>query len=131
MAEHRFRKAGVVGSTPIFGFTSSPSRRFRDGPAEGRVARCGARSPPATKRGVDVAPLLARALPSPARRLPLFLGRALPVVVNGWCVAMVGVVAGVVLVVVRLVVVVSEETWAAARPGGVWARASLWRSPRR
>ncbi len=36
-------------------------------------------------------------LTTPARRLPLFLGRALPVIVNGWGVAMVGVLAGVLL----------------------------------
>jgi ABC-2 type transport system permease protein len=36
-------------------------------------------------------------LTTPARRIPLFLGRALPVILNGWGVAMVGVVAGVLL----------------------------------
>ena len=41
-------------------------------------------------------------LTSPARRLPLFLGRALPVVVNGWGVGMVGVLAGTLLLGVRI-----------------------------
>jgi ABC-2 type transport system permease protein len=36
-------------------------------------------------------------LTTPARRLPLFLGRSLPVIVNGWAVAMFGVVAGSLL----------------------------------
>lgn len=35
-------------------------------------------------------------LATPARRIPLFLGRSLPVIVNGWAVALVGVLAGVV-----------------------------------
>lgn len=39
---------------------------------------------------------------TPARRIPLFLGRALPVVVNGWGVAMVGVLAGVLLLDVHV-----------------------------
>lgn len=46
-------------------------------------------------------------LTTPARRLPLFLGRAVPVIVNGWCVAMVGVVAGVLLLDAHI-------------PGGAW-----------
>jgi ABC-2 type transport system permease protein len=41
-------------------------------------------------------------LTSPARRLPLFLGRALPVVVNGWAVALVGILGGVVFLDVRV-----------------------------
>ncbi|WP_182525931.1 ABC transporter permease [Nocardioides dongkuii] len=41
-------------------------------------------------------------LTTPARRLPLFLGRAVPVVANGWCVAMVGVLAGVLLLDVHI-----------------------------
>ena len=36
-------------------------------------------------------------LATPARRIPLFLGRAMPVIANGWAVAMVGVLAGVLL----------------------------------
>jgi ABC-2 type transport system permease protein len=36
-------------------------------------------------------------LATPARRIPLFLGRSLPVIVNGWGVAIVGVLAGVLL----------------------------------
>ena len=46
-------------------------------------------------------------LTTPARRIPLFLGRALPVIVNGWGVAMVGVLAGVLLLEVHV-------------PGGAW-----------
>lgn len=46
-------------------------------------------------------------LATPARRIPLFLGRALPVVANGWGVAMVGVLAGVLLLDVHI-------------PGGAW-----------
>ncbi|GEP37754.1 hypothetical protein NPS01_14170 [Nocardioides psychrotolerans] len=41
-------------------------------------------------------------LATPARRIPLFLGRALPVIANGWGVAMVGVLAGVLLLDVRI-----------------------------
>lgn len=41
-------------------------------------------------------------LTTPARRLPLFLGRALPVVVNGWAVAMFGVVVGSLLLDVHI-----------------------------
>lgn len=41
-------------------------------------------------------------LTTPARRIPLFLGRALPVVVNGWGVAMVGLLAGVLLLDVHV-----------------------------
>jgi ABC-2 type transport system permease protein len=41
-------------------------------------------------------------LTSPARRIPLFLGRSLPVIANGWGVAMVGIVAGVVLLDVHI-----------------------------
>jgi ABC-2 type transport system permease protein len=36
-------------------------------------------------------------LATPARRVPLFLGRSLPVILNGWCVAVVGIAAGVLL----------------------------------
>jgi ABC-2 type transport system permease protein len=41
-------------------------------------------------------------LATPARRIPLFLGRALPVIANGWGVAMVGVLAGVLLLDVHV-----------------------------
>jgi ABC-2 type transport system permease protein len=41
-------------------------------------------------------------LATPARRIPLFLGRSLPVIVNGWCVAVVGVAAGVLLLHVSI-----------------------------
>jgi ABC-2 type transport system permease protein len=45
---------------------------------------------------------LALLLVSPARRLPLFLGRALPVIVNGFCVAAFTVVFGAVLLGVSI-----------------------------
>lgn len=48
-------------------------------------------------------------LTTPARRIPLFLGRALPVIANGWGVAMVGVLAGVLL----LDVAVPASAWPA------------------
>lgn len=41
-------------------------------------------------------------LSTPARRIPLFLGRALPVIVNGWGVAVVGVLAGILLLEVHV-----------------------------
>lgn len=41
-------------------------------------------------------------LVSPARRVPLFLGRALPVVLNGFCVAVVALVTGGLLLGVRV-----------------------------
>jgi len=41
-------------------------------------------------------------LVTPTRRIPLFLGRALPSIVNGWAVAMVGLVGGSLLLGVRL-----------------------------
>lgn len=41
-------------------------------------------------------------LATPARRIPLFLGRAMPVIANGWGVAMVGVLAGVLLLDVEI-----------------------------
>ncbi|WP_244931700.1 ABC transporter permease [Nocardioides sp. W7] len=56
----------------------------------------------ATIEGERQASTLSIVLTTPARRLPLFLGRALPVVVNGWCVAMVGVLAGVLLLDVHI-----------------------------
>ena len=43
-------------------------------------------------------------LASPARRIPLFLGRALPVIVNGWIVALVALVVGALLLNVPLAV---------------------------
>lgn len=36
-------------------------------------------------------------LATPARRIPLFLGRSMPVIANGWFVAMFGVVAGTLM----------------------------------
>lgn len=41
-------------------------------------------------------------LATPARRIRLFLGRAMPVIANGWGVAMVGVLAGVLLLDVEI-----------------------------
>jgi ABC-2 type transport system permease protein len=41
-------------------------------------------------------------LATPARRLPLFLGRALPVIVTGWGVAVFGLVVGSLLLGVRI-----------------------------
>ncbi|MBB3044979.1 ABC transporter permease [Nocardioides soli] len=41
-------------------------------------------------------------LVTPARRLPLFLGRALPVIVTGWCVAVFGLAVGSLLLGVRM-----------------------------
>lgn len=41
-------------------------------------------------------------LTTPARRIPLFLGRALPVVVNGWAVALVGVLGGILFLDVHI-----------------------------
>jgi ABC-2 type transport system permease protein len=51
----------------------------------------------ATIEGERQAQTLSVLLSSPARRIPLFLGRALPVIVNGWCVALIGILAGVLL----------------------------------
>lgn len=45
--------------------------------------------------GERFAQTLGLVLVSPARRIPLFLGRALPVIVNGWGTAMIGIVSGV------------------------------------
>ncbi|MFT4287086.1 ABC transporter permease [Nocardioides sp.] len=47
--------------------------------------------------GERLAQTLGLVLTSPARRIPLFLGRALPVILNGWFVAMFSLVAGVLL----------------------------------
>lgn len=41
-------------------------------------------------------------LATPARRIPLFLGRSLPVIANGWGVAMVGILAGILLLDVHI-----------------------------
>lgn len=41
-------------------------------------------------------------LSTPARRIPLFLGRALPVIVNGWGVALVGILFGVLVLDVHV-----------------------------
>jgi ABC-2 type transport system permease protein len=41
-------------------------------------------------------------LTSPARRMPLFLGRALPVIVNGFCVSIVALVLGAVVLRVSI-----------------------------
>lgn len=49
---------------------------------------------------------------TPAARMPLFLGRAVPVIVNGWAVAMFGVVVGSLLLDVRI-------------PGSAWAPITL------
>lgn len=46
-------------------------------------------------------------LTTPAARIPLFLGRAIPVVVNGWAVALVGVLFGLLVLDVHV-------------PGGAW-----------
>lgn len=51
-------------------------------------------------------------LATPARRLPLFLGRALPVIVNGWAVAMFGIVVGGLLLDVDI-------------PGSAWPGIAL------
>jgi ABC-2 type transport system permease protein len=48
-----------------------------------------------TIAGERFAQTLGLVLVSPARRIPLFLGRALPVIVNGWGTAMIGIVSGV------------------------------------
>jgi len=51
-------------------------------------------------------------LATPARRLPLFLGRSLPVILNGWVVAMFGVVVGALLLDVDI-------------PAGAWPAITL------
>jgi ABC-2 type transport system permease protein len=55
-----------------------------------------------TIEGEREAHTLSVVLASPARRLPLFLGRALPVVVNGWGVTLVGLLAGVVFLHIHI-----------------------------
>lgn len=56
----------------------------------------------ATIAGEREARTLSVVLTTPAARVPLFLGRALPVIVNGWGVAMVGVLFGVAVLDVRI-----------------------------
>jgi ABC-2 type transport system permease protein len=56
----------------------------------------------ATIEGEREGHTLAVVLCTPARRVPLFLGRALPVIANGWGVAMVGVLGGVLLLDVHI-----------------------------
>jgi ABC-2 type transport system permease protein len=51
-------------------------------------------------------------LTTPARRIPLFLGRSLPVIANGWFVAMFGVVVGSLLLGVEI-------------PGSAWPLLAL------
>lgn len=50
-----------------------------------------------TIEGERQASTLGIVLSTPARRVPLFLGRAVPVILNGWWVAVVGVFAGTLL----------------------------------
>lgn len=47
--------------------------------------------------GERFAQTLGLVLATPARRIPLFLGRSMPVILNGWFVAMFGVVGGTLL----------------------------------
>jgi ABC-2 type transport system permease protein len=47
--------------------------------------------------GERFAQTLGLVLATPARRIPLFLGRSMPVILNGWFVAMFGVVVGTLL----------------------------------
>lgn len=51
----------------------------------------------ATISGEREAHTLGIVLVTPARRIPLFLGRAVPVIANGWGVAMVGILGGSLL----------------------------------
>lgn len=51
----------------------------------------------ATIEGEREGRTLSVVLTTPAARIPLFLGRALPVIVNGWGVAMVGILFGVLV----------------------------------
>lgn len=51
-------------------------------------------------------------LTTPARRIPLFLGRSMPVIANGWFVAMFGVVVGSLLLDTRI-------------PGSAWLPMAL------
>jgi ABC-2 type transport system permease protein len=56
----------------------------------------------ATIEGEREGRTLSVVLTTPAARIPLFLGRALPVIVNGWAVAMVGVLFGVLVLDVHV-----------------------------
>ena len=56
----------------------------------------------ATIEGEREGRTLSVVLTTPAARIPLFLGRAIPVIVNGWGVAMVGVLFGVAVLGVRI-----------------------------
>lgn len=56
----------------------------------------------ATIAGEREARTLSVVLTTPAARVPLFLGRALPVILNGWGVAMIGVLFGVLVLDVRI-----------------------------
>jgi ABC-2 type transport system permease protein len=56
----------------------------------------------ATIEGEREGRTLSVVLTTPAARIPLFLGRAIPVILNGWGVAMVGVLFGVVVLGVRI-----------------------------
>jgi ABC-2 type transport system permease protein len=56
----------------------------------------------ATIEGERWSQTLGLILSTPARRIPLFLGRSLPVIVNGWCVALVGIGAGILLLHVSI-----------------------------
>lgn len=66
----------------------------------------------ATIGGERYAQTLSIILATPARRLPLFLGRSMPVIVNGWVVAMVGLVVGGLLLDVHV-------------PGSAWLSIAL------
>jgi len=55
-----------------------------------------------TIEGERQASTLGIVLTTPARRIPLFLGRAVPVILNGWWVAIVGIVAGTLLLDVHV-----------------------------
>ena len=74
-------------------------------------------------------------LATPARRIPLFLGRSMPVVANGWFVAMFGIVAGTWLLdtdipsgawpqLALVVAVGSLASTTATAP--LWATCSSW-----
>jgi ABC-2 type transport system permease protein len=63
----------------------------------------------ATIEGEREGHTLSVVLTTPAARIPLFLGRALPVVLNGWGVAMVGLLFGVLVLDVH----VSAGSWPA------------------
>lgn len=62
--------------------------------------------------GERFAQTLGLVLASPARRIPLFLGRSVPVILNGWFVAMFGVVGGTLLLDAHI-------------PGDAWLQIAL------